>query len=223
MRTNTFLSHDVSVHHSVSALCKRKMTCEVYLCTFACQTRKDPQNSNNPMYKHNLVLKKRLLSLSPSSSRVIGLLIGLSKVVRQVVRSISLHEVSYCLVLLRCSLLLHCPCFAHCRHDSIIVRTASNFSTFRRYHSVCASVSMFMINIDNCLFQFLCSCLQVCSLGVTFIISSQEVFVRLYRGCNPATESIMDFISLHLVVECGIHGLIEYQSCKLNNIAVLKQ
>ena len=33
MRTNTFLSHDVSVHHSVCALRKRKMTCEVYLST----------------------------------------------------------------------------------------------------------------------------------------------------------------------------------------------
>ena len=33
MCTNTFLSHDVSVRHSVCALCKRKITCEVYLST----------------------------------------------------------------------------------------------------------------------------------------------------------------------------------------------
>ena len=33
MRTNTFLSHDVSVHHSVCALCRRKVSCEVYLST----------------------------------------------------------------------------------------------------------------------------------------------------------------------------------------------
>ena len=33
MRTNTFLSHDVSVHHSVCALCRREMTCEVFLST----------------------------------------------------------------------------------------------------------------------------------------------------------------------------------------------
>ena len=103
------------------------------------------------------------------------------EVVRQVVRSVSLHEVSYCLLLLHCSLLLHCPCFAHCRHDPIIVRTASNFSTFPRFHSVCASVSMFMINMDQCLFQFLCSCLRVCSLGDTPIVSSHQVSVRLFR------------------------------------------
>ena len=34
---------------------------------------------------------------------------------------------SYCLLLLLCSLPLHCSCFARCRHDPIIVRTASNF------------------------------------------------------------------------------------------------
>ena len=33
MRTNTFMSHHVSVHHSVCALRKRKMTCEVFLST----------------------------------------------------------------------------------------------------------------------------------------------------------------------------------------------
>ena len=41
--------------------------------------------------------------------------------------------------------------------------------------------------------------------------------------CTPIAISIIDFFSLHLVVECGIHGLVEHQSCNLNNIAVLKQ
>ena len=33
MRTNTFLSQRGGTHHSACALRKRKMTCEVYLCT----------------------------------------------------------------------------------------------------------------------------------------------------------------------------------------------
>ena len=33
MRTNTFLSQCGATHHSVCALCSRKMTCEVFLCT----------------------------------------------------------------------------------------------------------------------------------------------------------------------------------------------
>ena len=52
------------------------------------------------VYKHSMVPKMRLLSLS--SSRFIGLL----KVVRQVGRPDSFHEISHCLLLLLCSLLL---------------------------------------------------------------------------------------------------------------------
>ena len=33
VRTNTFLSHDVSVHHHACALCRRTMTREVFLST----------------------------------------------------------------------------------------------------------------------------------------------------------------------------------------------
>ena len=94
-----------------------------------------------------------------------------SKNVRQMERSVSLREVSYCLLLLLCS------CFARCRHDPIIVRTASNFSTFCRFHSVCASVSMFMITIDNCLFPFLCFCFCSCA-GVSDSASEFSVFVQ---------------------------------------------
>ena len=77
------------------------------------------------------------------------------KVIRQIGRSVSIHEISYCLLLLLCSLLLLCPCFDNCCHDPFIVRSASNCSTFLRFHSVCASVSMFTINSDNFLFLLL--------------------------------------------------------------------
>ena len=52
----------------------------------------------------------------------------------------------------------HCPCFAHCCHDQFIVRSASYLSTVSWFHSVCASVSMFTINTDNCLVLFLFLC-----------------------------------------------------------------
>ena len=76
---------------------------------------------------------------------------------------------------------------------------------------------MFAIN-DNCLFLFLSLllCLRVCSLGARSIIGS-------HRVCNNVTRFLIDFISLHLEVECGIHDLVEHQSYNLNNIAVLKQ
>ena len=50
------------------------------------------------VYNHSMVLKKRLFSLS--SSRVIGP----RKVVRQVGESVSIHEISFCLLVFLCSL-----------------------------------------------------------------------------------------------------------------------
>ena len=98
-------------------------------------------------------------------------------------------------------------------HAVMIVRSASNLSTFPWFHSVCASVSMFTINTDNflSLFLFPCWCLRVC-IGSLCIPKLQ-----------PFTRSITSFVSLHFVVECGIHCFAENQSCNLNNIAVLKQ
>ena len=42
-----------------------------------------------------------------------------------------------------------------CCHDPSILRNASNLSTIFWFHSVCASVSMFTINTDNCVVLFL--------------------------------------------------------------------
>ena len=46
MRTNTFLSHDVSIHHSVCALCSGKMTCEVFLSTHSIGYNRSPSAVN---------------------------------------------------------------------------------------------------------------------------------------------------------------------------------
>ena len=45
MLTNTFLSH-VSVHHSVCALCRRKMKCEVFLSSLPVGESRSPSAIN---------------------------------------------------------------------------------------------------------------------------------------------------------------------------------
>ena len=104
---------------------------------FASQTRKDPQKSNTELVSSaNRFLSKQFNVQTQSSPEksVCSISVILAghraldwalKVVRQVVRSVSLREVLFCLLLLLCSLLLQCPCFAHCCHDPIIVRPQS--------------------------------------------------------------------------------------------------
>ena len=84
---------------------------------------------------------------------------------------------------------------AHCRHDPFIVKSAQNLSTDPWFHSACASVSMFTINTDSCLFLFLllCLCLRVCSLGARSIIGSSP------SSCSGVWDP------------CSV----EYHSCKL--------
>ena len=69
---------------------------------------------------------------------------------------------------------------------------------------------MFTINTDNCLFLFLISV-------------SVSVSVCVHTESADLTPDPSSARRLHLVVECGIHGLVKYQSCNLNNIAVLRQ
>ena len=117
------------------------------------------------------------------------------KVVRQVGRSVSLDEISHCLLLLHCSCFAHCPCFAPCLapccHDPFIVRSASNLSTVPWFHSVCASVSMFTIDTDSCLFLFLFLFLH----RISVYISRVSVHISkplCTSGLHPFTRSIQD-------------------------------
>ena len=103
------------------------------------------------VYKQNMVPKKRLLSLCHLRASL-GFDWAL-KVVRQVGRSISIHEISYCL------LLMLCFASARCCHDPFIVRSASNLSTVPGFHSVCASVLMITINTYCFCFCF-CFCVR---------------------------------------------------------------
>ena len=168
-----------------------------------------------------MVLTKCLLSLS--SSRILGLL----KVLRQFTTwRQSVHKISYCLLLLLCA----CSCFAHCCHDPLIVRSASNLSNIPKFHSVCASVSMFTI-INNWflfVFLFLGRYLNTTRASVQPSrplhlhrskpprVHTTSVYVRTksaYLQKCAHTESA-DFAPdpssachQHFVVECGIHGL----------------
>ena len=82
------------------------------------------------------------------------------------------NKISHCLLLLLCS------CFAHCCHDPFIVWSASNLSTVPCFHSVCASVSMFAINTDNCLFPF----------PFPFLFLSSRGSLYTYQGLFMCTD-----------------------------------
>ena len=106
----------------------------------------------NSVYKHNLVLKKRLLCLRhPRAS--LGPWLGSQS--RSPSGAISQSSQSFVLLVALALLLalevpLLCSLLSWSNH-----REASKFSTFPWFHSVRASVSMFTIIIDNCLFLFL--------------------------------------------------------------------
>ena len=149
--------------------------------------------------------------MSLSWSRIYGLKVTVNFGVGQ---CSNFHAAScHCCAPCHCLASCNCSGCSHCCHDAIIVRTASNFSTIPWFHSECASVSMFMINVDNCLFLLLFPLSP--SLLRSFLCENVS-------GLQPVTRSITDF-SLHLVVECGIHGLVEHQSGTLRNLTVLKQ
>ena len=163
-------------------------------------------------------------ALSLSSSRVIWAL----KVVRHVARPISLHEISHCLLLLLCSLPLLCPLLSRSVHRE----KYPNLSTVPRFHSACASVSMFTIT-DNCLFLFpfvflfLGGYLNTTRASVQTSrplhlhrskpqrVHTKSAYARtksahlLRCAHTESAASAPDPSSArhhHLVVECGIHG-----------------
>ena len=145
---------------------------------FGSQTRKDPQKSNTELVSSaNRFLSKQFNVQTQSSpeKNVCSISVILAghraldwalKVVRQVVRSISLREALFCLLLLLCSLLLQCPCFAHCCHDPIIVRPQScppilGFTQFV-HPSRCSRSPLTAVCFCFC---FCVCCLRVC-IGV---------------------------------------------------------
>ena len=79
-------------------------------------------------------------------------------------------------------------CFLPLLSWSVHREKCPNSSTTHWSHSACTSVSMFPVNVDNCL--FLCSCF---SPGLCVHIGF----------ANPFPSSARH---LHLVVECGVHG-----------------
>ena len=123
------------------------------------------------VYNHSMVLKKRLLSLS--SSRVIGLCLGSESCSPS--RATSQSSRNFVLLV----------ALAPCYHGPFIVRCAPSLSTVSWFHSVSASVSMFTINTDNCLFLFLflCWCLRVC---IGFLCTYRGLCA--HRGCSLSPD-----------------------------------
>ena len=85
-----------------------------------------------------LVLKKSALSLSPS--RISGLCVS----------HCSKFRAAFCHCFAPCSCPVSCNCY--CCHDPFIVRSAQTCPPFTGFTQPCTSVSMFTINVDNCLF-----------------------------------------------------------------------
>ena len=149
---------------------------------------------------------------------------------------LSVHKIPIdCCSCFALALLLLCSCACSCCHDPFIVRSASNLFIVPRFHSVCASFSMFTINDDNCLFPF---------LGMFLFLSSTRVSVQISRPFSvhrsrplcvhtrsvyvhtESADSAPDPIIGLLPPSCsGVWGPwpVEYQACDMNNIVVQKQ
>ena len=84
-----------------------------------------------------------------------------------------------------------CPCFApsscYSCHDPFIVRSAQTCPPSTGFHSACTSVSMFTINVDNCLFSTLVLLVFLSPWGSVFTL-----------GLQPFTRSIIGFVNFIL-------------------------
>ena len=98
----------------------------------------------------------------------------------------------------------------NCCHDPFIVRsvqTCPPFTGFTQFLHPSRCSRSTLINVCFC-----------------FSFSLEHVESRYsHRVCIPVTKCTTGSFSIHLVLECGIHGLVEHQSCNLNTIAELMQ
>ena len=157
------------------------------------------QNSHNSMYQHNLgPEKKNVCSLSV----IIAHIWALKVIAKFGVSHFSKFRVAFCNCFAPCSCFASCKCY--CCHDPFIVRS-SNLSTIHWFHSACTSVSMFTINADNCF----------CAIGSRSVCSN--------RFLKPLTRSIIGFIALQLVLECGIHGVNRIPFLQTCNVVVVQK
>ena len=106
------------------------------------------------------------------------------KVIRQELRSVSLHEISHCLLLLLCRSSAYCPSFTHCCHDPFIVRSTQTCPPFHGFIQL-AHPSR-------------CSRSTLTTVSFCFCASVSE------SAASAPDPSSARF--LHLAVECGIHG-----------------
>ena len=110
------------------------------------------------------------------------------KIVRQIGRSISPREVSKCLLFLPCSLLLRCTGFACCRHDPIIVRIASNFSTIPLILCIRLDVHDQHSQLSVSVSVLVSPYLHRSSLWDVFCTHTYLGSLYSYRVCNPFNQ-----------------------------------
>ena len=106
--------------------------------------------------------------------------------------SSSLHEISHCLLLLLCS------CFAHCCHDPFIVRSTQTGPPFLGFTQIahpsrCSRSTLTTVCFSSCSCSCFCSCFCFC-------------LCFCFCFCAGVSEIHHRLTSLHLEVECEIHG-----------------
>ena len=127
------------------------------------------------------------------------------KVDRQVGRTMRLHGISHCLLLLFCFCFAHCPCFVHCCHDPFIVRSTQTCPPFLGFTQLahpsrCSRSSLTIVSVSA-------SVLVSESAAPAPDPSSAHIgflFVYIWvANLYPIHRRLRQ----PFVVECGIHGL----------------
>ena len=136
------------------------------------------------------------------------------KVVRQVRRSVNLHEISHCLLHLLCSCFAHCPCFAHCCHDPFIVRstqTCPPFTGFTKlaHPSRCSRSTLTTLNFYTRIPGPLCL-YRGCSLGARSIIGLSP------SSCSGVWDpSSVEYINLAI---CNVVVVLKQRLASFQNL-----
>ena len=108
-----------------------------------------------------------------------------------------------------------CSCFALALHIALALLIAVMIRPSREVPQTCPPFLGFtqFVHPSRCSRSTLTTVCFCCCFCYCFCVSESAA-----SAPDPSSA-----LRLHLVVECGIHGLLEYHSAKLNNIAVLKQ
>ena len=193
---------------------------------FASQTRKKARlpsgsvqaSECRSVYHHSLVLKKRVLSLSLTVILARHWsLIGLSKLfAKSGDPSVFTQKRVAC-----------CSCFAPCSCVALALLIAVMIHSSREVPQTFPPSLGFtqFVHPSRCSRSILTTvffCFCFCASLSESAASAPHPSSAHIGFATPSPEP-SQAKTFHPVVECGIHGLVEYRSCNLNNIVVLEQ